>query len=340
MKATIIFGGQFGSEGKGLLASNLVWQAQGFNKPYDLCTTDAGPNAGHTAIMEDGAKVVTFHLPMMGVLSPGALIWLNGGAIINPEILMREIRDMESLGFNIRERLAIHPNASLILPEDVEEEKDPSSPMSKISSTQKGVGAAAIRRMRRAPGTLMAKDWGDLRPYTRNPVHPSSYSNISVEVAQGHSLNINSRFYPYTTFRCCNPAQGLMNANIPTTVEQEVWAVIRVNPIRVGNLPDGYSGDVFDDQHETSWEALGQEPQYTTVTNRVRRVFTYSKLQVEKMIRETLPTGILINFAQTVPDETLKDYINHIYGVYKLLKADKPMILAGFGPKSSDVHFK
>lgn len=329
MEVTVVFGGQFGSEGKGLVSSYLARKEQ-----FRLATTDAGPNAGHTAIW-NGKPVVTFHLPMTGVLTPGCSLWLNGGSIINPEILLKEIKTMEEEhGFDIKSRLLIHPDAAVIEQCDIDEEKSNGGPMHKISSTQKGVGAAARRKMSR--GAKTAKDFKELR-YFINPVHPTRFGKVVVEVAQGYSLSINSGFYPYTTFRCCSPAQGLMNAQIPTTVPHKVFAVIRVNPIRVGNLPDGFSGDHFPDQHETTWEALGQPPQYTTVTNRMRRVFSYSRMQVEKMIRETAPTTILINFAQTQTPGWLDNITGYIRQCYDDYMGWQPEILYGYGPSPDDI---
>lgn len=329
MDVTVIFGGQFGSEGKGLLASYLAKKER-----FNLATTDAGPNAGHTAI-HNGKPLVTFHLPMVGVLTPGCTLWLNGGSIINPEILAKEIETMEQEhGIPIRERLLIHPHAAVIEEQDLHEEKTDGSPMQKISSTQKGVGAAARRKMGR--GAKTAKDNKFLAPFV-TPVHPTRWPKIVVEVAQGYSLSINSGFYPHTTFRCCSPAQGLMNASIPTSIPHKVMAVIRVNPIRVGNLPDGYSGDVFPDQHETTWEALGQPPQYTTVTNRMRRVFTYSRMQIDRLIRETAPTSILINFAQTQTAGWLDTITGYILQTYRDYGLPQPEIMYGYGPSAEDV---
>jgi adenylosuccinate synthase len=44
-----------------------------------------------------------------------------------------------------------------------------------------------------------------------------------------------------------------------------IWIVVRPNPIRVA----GNSGPL---KGETTWEALGLEPEYTTVTKKMRRV--------------------------------------------------------------------
>ena len=325
----VIFGGQFGSEGKGLMASYLAETMK-----VDVATTDCGPNAGHTAIWE-GKKVITYHLPMSGVLSPEANIYLNGGAIINTDILIKEIVTLENQGFKIKNRLIIHPRAALIVQKDIDAENDPNGRMDQIASTKKGVGAAAAAKVLRTG--ITALDDKRLHNYIRLFNIPTKDS-VVVEVAQGYSLGVNAGFFPYTTHRACTPAQGLMNAEIPTTLPHRTWAVIRVNPIRVGNTASGYSGGFYSDQKETTWEELKQEPQYTTVTNRIRRVFTYSKQQIEKMILATCPNVILINFAQTTDIDTLVDMRKHIHDFYFKNNSILPQIMFGYGPKPEDIR--
>lgn len=326
----VICGGQFGSEGKGLMASYFARYSN-----INIATTDCGPNAGHTAIWDD-KKVITYHLPMSGVLSPNALIYLNGGAIIDVDKLHEEITELNNQGFKINRRLAIHPNAAIIRAEDKDLENRANSTMQHIASTQKGVGSAAASKVLRHG--MIAKDIESLQSYVNVPDLNPYKDMIIVEVAQGYSLGINAGFYPFTTHRACTPAQGLMNANLPTNVPHEVWAVIRVNPIRVGNIPGGYSGGCYMDQIETNWEELGQEPQYTTVTKRVRRVFTYSYEQVREMIKTCNPNTILINFAQTVKHQQLEHIAQDIMNYYKDNQIMRPNFLYGFGPKPEDIQ--
>ena len=128
-----------------------------------------------------------------------------------------------------------------------------------------------------------------------------------------------------------------MNASIPTNLPHTVYAVIRVNPIRVGNTPSGYSGDIYSDHAETTWEDLGQEPQYTTVTNRLRRVFTYSHEQVEHMINCCKPDVILVNFAQTTMNKIVHNITEKASRVYTNNGWPVPQFLYGYGPKPEDV---
>lgn len=330
----VVFGGQFGSEGKGLLAS---WLAA--NENYRQSITDAGPNAGHTAVLEDGTTVVTFHLPMTGVLNKDADIILSGGAIIDPDILRAEIDTMDHLGFNVSDRLYIHPKAAIIQPQHKDEEKAEHSAVRNISSTMKGVGIAAAHKIMRTGITAAQHPF--TQQFTRNGLEfMIEPENAIVEVAQGFSLGSNTPFYPYSTHRVCTPAQGLMNAGIPTTVEHEVYACLRMWPIRVGSLPGTTSGSVYPDQEETTWEKLGLEPQYTTVTNRMRRVFTFSRMQVQDMVKQTKPDHIFLNFCNHAPQELVVSVADNIVSAYHNIWGEAPNMLYGYGPKASDIKWE
>ena len=333
----VTFGGQFGSEGKGLLSSYLASSPLGGD--YDVATTDAGPNAGHTAIMEDGTKVVTFHLPMGGVLKKNCAIYLNGGAIIDPLILTREVSDLDKQGFEVSRRLIIHPKAAVIRPNDVAAEKAYGSMATRASSTQKGVGTAAAHKILR-DGIIVETGPHEVAKYAGRV--PMDLKSTLIEVAQGFSLGHNTQFYPWTTHRACTPAQGIMNASLPTNVPHTVMAVVRVWPIRVGSLPGTTSGGAYPDQKETNWDALGLEPQYTTVTNRVRRVFNFSTEQLISMLTACNPDVILLNFCNhTTPDHVrdLDTIIKGCHAAYSALDVRKEPLrmLYGYGPKASDI---
>ena len=79
--------------------------------------------------------------------------------------------------------------------------------------------------------------------------------------------------------------------------------VARTYPIRVG----GTSGPGYLDQEELSWEQVGQPEERTTVTNRIRRVFEFSAMQIAEAIRQSGPNEIFLNFCnyQTEQENTL-----------------------------------
>ena len=63
-KASVIVGGQFGSEAKGLAAAMVAKHDLLISKSNRsfISTTNAGAQAGHTTVLEDGRKFVCYHL--------------------------------------------------------------------------------------------------------------------------------------------------------------------------------------------------------------------------------------------------------------------------------------
>jgi adenylosuccinate synthase len=165
---------------------------------------------------------------------------------------------------------------------------------------------------------------------------------VVVEVPQGFSLSLNaSGFYPYTTSRDCTLQQGLSDAGIHPRYFHRSMAVIRTYPIRVGNITDGngvigYSGDVYLDQQETSWSALGQPEERTTVTKRVRRVFDFSAVQYWEMLEYSEPDYVFLNFLNYMNADQVRVLEERMDNVERSLRI-KPVRFYGYGPASHDI---
>lgn len=324
-KASFIYGGQFGSEGKGLAAA---WVAA--NNEIDVAVTNASANAGHTTVLEDGTRIVAQHLPTSGLLSDGTIIYLSAGAIINPSILMNEI---ETHGIT-RDKLIIHPRAAVITTNDIAWEE-----LLTNGSTAKGVGRALARKVLRTPDSVLASDHPDLRKWTRildiNTCLKLGHK-VLVEVPQGFSLSLNHGLsYPYCTSRDCTIMQAMSDAGIHPHFLGPVMGVFRTFPIRVG----GTSGPWYIDQKEITWKDVGTEPEITTVTKRVRRVATWSNFQFIESLRMNRPEYIFM----THLDYLSKDKQNalwvdcHDNWVSVINGVEDPVMLGSTGPKVSDV---
>lgn len=340
-RASVIFDGQFGSTGKGLAGA---WVGE--HNAIDWATTNASANAGHTSIIR-GSPVVLFHIPssFLTARETGQCnIYINAGAIVDLDVLGREI---EELGIR-HAQICVNPNAAVILQEDKDAEADRRSSQAKIASTQKGVGAALARKIRRDGPNL-----GQFieRTYRRVPFQLKTVSlnkemqegaSVVVEVPQGFSLSLNtSGFYPYTTSRDCTLQQGLSDAGIAPRLFHKSMVVLRTYPIRVGNIMDGdrqvgYSGHVYPDQQETTWEALGLSEERTTVTKRVRRVFTFSFKQYEHMIRHSMPDVVFLNFCNYLTHQRAERLANEMKQIEKALGL-QAMHFYGYGPSSNDI---
>lgn len=336
-KASVLFGGSFGSEGKGLAAAYVALHSE-----PEVATTNAAPNAGHTTILEDGTKFVTFHLPTAGVICKDATIYLNAGAIINPEILHREC---EACGVDPA-RIVIHPRAAVVEQVDIDYEANPGSSTTKLGSTRKGGGRALARKIMRE-GTL-ADDHPGLKQYRRqildlNSLMTHAGTSVMVEVPQGYHLGINSGLeYPTCTSRDISVMQGLADAGIHPSFLGNTMAVIRIYEIRVGHIVEsglklGDSGGCYPDQHEITFESIGQEPEFTTVTKRQRRVFTFSLQGFRRMVTQNRPTHLFANFVNYFrsKDEAEKFFLD-LNGILKDVRLGTTMFY-GTGPNVMDV---
>ena len=148
----VIVGGQYGSEGKGHIASYL-------SREYDLLVRVGGPNAGHTVYGEP--KKVFHQLPSGSHLTKPRLL-VGPGGVISIERPMTEIAKYGTTA----DRLSVDPQAVVIQDEDRDEEK---ALVEGIGPTGQGVGAATARHiMGRCDGSvLLAKDTGVFKPFIR-----------------------------------------------------------------------------------------------------------------------------------------------------------------------------
>lgn len=334
--AHVLVDGQYGSTGKGVLAAWLALQAVQQKITVDAVISNAGPNSGHTFYNESGQKVVLKQLPTFAVatadlLGVGPLIYLSAGAIIDPEILRKEAE-------NYPGEIIVHPNAAVITAEDKASEH--SGTVAAVAGTRSGTGAALARKVLRDPNaTYGAYSFSHGTP--RN-VHVSHHSLnwdselYFVEVSQGFSLGINQQFYPKCTSRECTVSQALSDAGLPPNAHSKTYMSVRTFPIRVGNVDGHSSGEWYPDQIEVSWEDLGQTPELTTVTQRVRRIATFSNEQLEDAVQANSPDFLFVNFMNYLPENEREPFIDSISDVrdhsYRWFD-----IIRGSGPTSNDV---
>lgn len=291
--AHILVDGQYGSTGKGALAS---WLATKPGQPKWKCViSNAGPNSGHT-FYHEGKKHVLKQLPTFAVKQylMGNVIeaHLSAGAIINPEILAEECLRYPGIP------VSIHPNAAVIT--EREREAEHSGSIAAVAGTRSGTGAALARKIERHPDAIWRNypgAWGVRVPFIER------HDAVFIEVSQGFSLGINQPFYPKVTSRECTASQALADAGMPPRWTARTYMAIRTFPIRVGNVDGHDSGGWYGDQQETTWEELGVTPERTTVTNRVRRVATFSEAQFTEALRANDPDWVFLNFLNYIKDD-------------------------------------
>lgn len=318
-KVDLVVDLQFGSTGKGLICGYL-----GETGDYDTCITANMPNAGHTYINADGTRYMFKVLPSSAVGPSIKQILIGPGAVFDLERLKEEMTHLRT-----DQTLRIHPCAMVLTPDHRKKEEN----LDHIGSTRQGSAAAVIDKMWRSGKASTAKAVLKDTKYAQYlashaewRIRLESSSGILAEGSQGYSLGINTQFYPYTTSRDCSPAAFLSNMGIPIPMLDMVIGTCRTLPIRVG----GTSGDCYPDQEELSWEELQLQPEYTTVTNRERRIFTYSKMQIEEACWHCAPDLVFLNFANYVEKHYVENIVAHIDQI-------STVRWVGFGPSYHDV---
>lgn len=298
--ANVVIDGQWGSTGKGKLAAFLAHSC-----PVDYATADFQSNAGHTVVLGNDTFVV-HHIPA-GFVNLDATLYLAPAATITVDMLLQEIEALEK--FRVADRLKIHPHVAVIRDEDVKHEKQA---LQGIASTMKGVGSALARKVQR--NAVLAKDEPKLQPFIADLTHDLCIAArmgapILVETAQGFDLSLNhGTTYPFVTSRDVTVGSALSNVGLPASVLANVWGSLRTFPIRVGNLivdgvEVGHSGPHYPDQVEMTWQEISNRrpnkppvQEITTVTKRVRRVFTWSNTQFSRFMLVNRPTHLFLNF--------------------------------------------
>jgi adenylosuccinate synthase len=289
----VMAGGQYGSEGKGLLASWLAKRAIEENISFNGCITSAGPNSGHTSYFE-GDKIVLKQLPTFAVhvalLGRTCPVYFSAGSIIDAEVLVAEHRMFPDIP------VYIHPCAAVVLEKDKVEELDASGSIFAIAGTRSGTGAAISRKVRRDPSAIYYNHSHRMFPYYEH-ITDLEYYPYFMEISQGFSLGLNeAKFYPYVTSRECTFMQGMADARIPSVHYKRGYLCFRTYPIRVGNADGFSSGNWYVDQREIAWGDIGVPAELTTVTKRERRVATFSWNQFTDSVTANDPTHVFLNF--------------------------------------------
>lgn len=331
----VLADGQYGSCGKGALASWLAHKAIEEEVGFHAVVSNAGPNSGHT-FYHEGMKHVLKQLPTFGVqsylLGHGYPIYLTAGAIIDPHILLQEIGRYPGI------QVYVHPCAGVVNEENKRTELETDS-IAAVSGTRSGAGVALIHKIeRRVDATVGGSGWLHQWPsYDEQQIDPAR-NRIFMEISQGFSLGLNDqRFYPKVTSRECTFSQGFADARIAPRYFARGYLAFRTFPIRVGSTPQGSSGGWYPDQRETTWEDLGQSPEITTVTQRVRRVATWSWMQFNGAMNANRPTHVFLNFLNYLRPRARGEF----WDMHEMIRKDRYErydFIGGYGPTKDDIR--
>ncbi|MBN8818387.1 MAG: adenylosuccinate synthetase [Sphingomonas sp.] len=308
MPVSIVIGGQFGSEGKGKVSLELVRMA---TERRIAVVRVGGPNSGHTAYDRSGRKFALRQLPA-GAVDRNVDIVFPAGSYIDVDVLWREIDELDYP----RDRIFVSPYANIITPEQKAWEVE-AGLVSGIGSTGSGVGAAVMAQVAREASNFPlhrhdAAHCAPLEPFLRNTTGLmrswlDAGARIIIEGTQGFGLSLyDGGHWPKATSRATTAAAALAETGLSPMDVDNVVLVIRSYPIRVA----GNSGPL---PGETSWEAIAQSKatredlrEFTTVTNKLRRVGHFDASVVGAAIACNNPTMIVLNHLDYVASKHIR----------------------------------
>jgi adenylosuccinate synthase len=296
MPVSIVIGGQFGSEGKGKVALEIVRRS---SEPVTVARV-GGPNSGHTAYDRMGRKYVLRQLPA-GCIDRDVDVVLPAGSYIDADVLLSEIEQLDYP----KDRIRISGHARIITEHHKQWEKE-AKLEGAIGSTGSGVGAAVMASVARGAANLELKsfeaaDYQPLQPYLCDMSHHlrrliDRGDRIILEGTQGFGLSLmEGGYWPKATSRSTTAAGALAEAGLSPLDADDVTMVVRSYPIRVA----GNSGPLA---NETTWEQIARKAErdddlreYTTVTGRLRRVGNFDPALVKRALAVNRPTRLVLN---------------------------------------------
>jgi adenylosuccinate synthase len=140
--ALVVLGAQWGDEGKGK-ATDLL----GGSVDY-VVRFQGGNNAGHTVVVGD--QKYALHLLPSGILSPTCTPVIGNGVVVDPSVLLAELRGLGDRGIDTS-KLLISGNAHLITPyhSTLDKVTERFLGKRKIGTTGRGIGPAYADKINR-----------------------------------------------------------------------------------------------------------------------------------------------------------------------------------------------
>lgn len=270
--ADVVVDLQFGDSGKGKVTHSLLKSSE-----YTHCVRfGGGHNAGHT-IYHEGKKVVTHVIPS-GVLQ-GVRSIIGPGCVVNIEMLMREIKELEDAGINIKDKLFVDKRVNIITQKHLDEDGSDTA----IGTTKRGNGPAYRDKYDRKG--IRFEQVKELHTFQVTDMYKEFFSDRDVvalfEGAQGFGLDIDWGDYPYVTSSTCTVGGAVANGVPPRSI-RNVFGVAKAYQTYVGAKKFQPDGEVFNRIREVGGE-------YGATTGRPRQV---NYLDLDSLIVSSNVNGV------------------------------------------------
>lgn len=328
---TMVMGSQYGSEAKGCVSALLtkvgrpdfLITANGRNSSHTVYDPEIRPERVVLKVLPAGA----FY---WGTNQYTPTIFIGPGAAFTVEDLKKET-DLLRIP---RSHVSIHPLASIVTEDDINFENglcdfegkpiERDDSLSMTGTTGSGAGAARAKKSLRRG--LVARDCPEVWEYATecwNVIPGVAKSNGALlDGSQGYLLSNYGKHWPHATSRSTSAAAFMSECCLPPGLLHSVVGVARTFPIRINSkryfhtvkgkflvqdevdnetdksliqVIDGNSGNWESDQQETTWEAVGVEPELTSLTKLPRRIATFSaKAWGDFSLHNWVPGGVYL----------------------------------------------
>ena len=326
-EVSLVFGGQWGDEGKGKLVDLLC------EKSDLVCRCQGGNNAGHTVVA--GGVSYDFHLLPSGIIHENCVSVIGNGVVIHLPGLFAEIEKNEGKGLvGWQKRLKISNRAHLVL--DVHQEVDGLMEEEKgaasLGTTKKGIGmtyADKALRVGLRVADLFAEDHvleqkinqifsGYTKRFPQLKLDAVSEvkklksfvtrmepmvcdtvslvnsridqgSRVLVEGANAAMLDIDFGTYPYVTSCNCTAGAACTGLGVSPLKLDNIYGAFKAYTTRVGSghFPTELSGDI-----EDKLQSIGRE--FGVTTGRRRRCGWFDAVVARYSHRINGFTGVAI----------------------------------------------
>jgi adenylosuccinate synthase len=199
--AIVLLGAQWGDEGKGKATDILG------DKVKYVVRYQGGNNAGHTVVIGD--QKYALHLLPSGILTPTCIPVIGNGVVIDPAVLLEEIRGLNERGVDTS-NLKISTNAHLITPyhRTIDKVSERFLGKAKIGTTGRGIGPAYADKINRIgiriqdlfdPSILRQKIEGALRDKNQVLIKVFNRKGIEIDDVLKEYLEYAEILRPYVT---------------------------------------------------------------------------------------------------------------------------------------------
>ncbi len=275
MSNIVLFGSQWGDEGKGKIIDVLTQDADW------VVRYQGGNNAGHTVEIENEKFVL--HLTPSGILRKSCKCIIGNGLVVDLIGLCEELEELENRNIPLKNRLYISDRAHIVLPyhKALDGAKENLRSENKIGTTKRGIGPAYCDKADRTGlrmcdilendfleetrKKLIAKN-DELQNLNQNPLDievllkdiekcaeklkpfiidtvpllnnaMKNNDQILFEGAQGIMLDVDFGTYPYVTSSNTGAGGVSSGAGVPPQSIDRVIGIVKAYTTRVGGGP-------------------------------------------------------------------------------------------------------